>query len=70
LLIEIISLSKKSHSPNLGSVNQQERKLINLNLEEYINLYYGGIETWFKEECNKYIHQDRIMNILNINGGI
>lgn len=37
-----------------------------MNLEEYINLYYGGIETWFTEECNKYIHQDRIMNILNI----
>ncbi|MFC0906236.1 phage portal protein [Clostridium sp. MT-14] len=37
-----------------------------MNLEEYINLYYNGKPTWFQDECNKYIHQDRIMNILNI----
>ena len=37
-----------------------------MNLQEYINLYYSNNPYWFVEECNKPIHKDRILNIINI----
>lgn len=37
-----------------------------MDLQEYINLYYPNKLNWFVDECNKQIHQDRIMNMFNI----
>lgn len=38
-----------------------------MNLQEYIQLYYSyNKNLWFVDEVEKTIHQDRIMNIINI----
>ena len=37
-----------------------------MNLQEYISLYYNNNPYWFETECSKQIHQDRILNIINI----